>query len=184
MSAPPGPLAWTLREFLDRERGQALRHEFDGAQPVAMTGGTVGQAAVAARTIAALARRLPWPCQPMGSAVRIEVAENRIRYPDVVVTCTHPLPLETDILPSPVAVFEVLSPSTAAFDRTVKAAEYAATPSIQVHVMLAQDRPRATIMRRTTAGWEEATVEGLDATLALTEIGIAALPLRELYPAE
>ena len=40
MSAHRSSLAWTLEEFLDWERGQELRHEFDGVQPVAMTGGT------------------------------------------------------------------------------------------------------------------------------------------------
>jgi hypothetical protein len=32
----------TLAEFLDWERRQELRYEFDGFQPVAMTGGTIG----------------------------------------------------------------------------------------------------------------------------------------------
>ncbi|MBY0332324.1 MAG: Uma2 family endonuclease [Acetobacteraceae bacterium] len=184
MSAHLSSLAWTLEEFLDWERGQELRYEFDGVQPVAMTGGTLRHSVMGMNLVVALDRRLQRPCRGFRGDVKIKVAENRIRYPDAIVSCADPLPLDTDILPDPVAVFEVLSPSTAAFDRTVKAAEYAATPSIQVYVMLAQDRPWATIMRRTPAGWEEAAVEGLDAALALTEIGIAALPLRELYPAE
>ena len=39
MSASLKPL--TLEEFLDWERSQQERYEFDGIQPVAMTGGFV-----------------------------------------------------------------------------------------------------------------------------------------------
>jgi hypothetical protein len=74
------------------------------------------------------------------------------------------------------------SPSTAAFDRTVKAHEYAATESIQAYVMLEQDRPAATVLRRST-GWQAETVEGAAAVLALPEIGLAALPLAALTAA-
>ena len=38
MSASLKPL--TLDEFLDWERSQELRYEFDGIQPIAMTGGS------------------------------------------------------------------------------------------------------------------------------------------------
>ena len=44
MSAHLSSLAWTLEEFLDWERGQELRYEFDGVQPVAMRGGPCGTA--------------------------------------------------------------------------------------------------------------------------------------------
>ena len=39
MSASLKPL--TFEEFLDWERSQPLRYEFDGIQPVAMTGATI-----------------------------------------------------------------------------------------------------------------------------------------------
>jgi hypothetical protein len=38
--APRKPMM--LREFLAWEERQELRYEFDGLQPVAMTGGTIG----------------------------------------------------------------------------------------------------------------------------------------------
>ena len=44
------------------------------------------------------------------------------------------------IVRNPVVIFEVLSPSTAAADRIVKAREYQATPSVQRYVMLEQAR--------------------------------------------
>lgn len=184
MSAHLRPLAWTLEEFLDWERQQEERYEFDGVGPVAMTGGTLRHSDIASLLDISLRQRLRRPCRAFRGDVKIRVAGNRIRYPDVAVSCTDPLPVDSDILPDPVAVFEVLSPSTAAFDRTVKAAEYASTPSVRVYVMLAQDRPQATILRRTPAGWEEEALAGAEAALALPEIGIDVLPLGALYPAD
>ena len=48
MSASLKPL--TLDEFLDWERSQELRYEFDGIQPVAMTGGSRPHARVVIAT--------------------------------------------------------------------------------------------------------------------------------------
>jgi Uma2 family endonuclease len=48
----------SLDEFLDWERGQELRWEFDGATPVAMTGATVEHSQIATNIVEAL-RRYP-----------------------------------------------------------------------------------------------------------------------------
>jgi hypothetical protein len=61
----------------------------------------------------------------------------------------------------------------------VKAHEYAATDSIHAYVMLEQDRPAATVLRRST-GWQAEAVAGAEAILVLPEIGLAALPLAAL----
>lgn len=85
----------------------------------------------------------------------------------------------SDILPDPVVVFEVLSPSTASIDRVAKNAEYQATPSIQRYVMLEQDRIAATVFAREGERWV-GTLLGADATLALPEAAVE-LPLRDVY---
>jgi hypothetical protein len=47
----------TLAQFLDWEDRQELRYEFDGFQPIAMTGGTQAHAAIQVSLITALNRR-------------------------------------------------------------------------------------------------------------------------------
>ena len=61
----------------------------------------------------------------------------------------------------------------------MKPAEYASIPDLAVYVLLEQDRPEATVMRRST-GWEPETVAGADAMLALPEIGVG-VAMREIY---
>jgi Uma2 family endonuclease len=167
----------TLDEFLAWERRQELRYEFDGFEPVAMTGGTANHAVIADNIAAALRQRLKSPCRVFRNDLKI-LTTGRVRYPDAVVTCSH-VPGTTDILPNPVVVFEVLSPSTASVDRVTKNAEYAATPSIQRYIMLEQVRIAATVFARDGANWV-GTVLLDDAVLVMPEISVE-LMLRDLY---
>jgi Uma2 family endonuclease len=119
----------TLAEFLAWEERQELRWEFDGFQPVAMTGGTVEHEIIARNILIAVQTRLGGRrCQAFGGNLKIEVA-GRIRYPDAFVVCT-PVPPRSTVVRDPVVVFEVLSPSTARTDQFEKLREYGATPSI------------------------------------------------------
>ncbi|WP_428487315.1 Uma2 family endonuclease [Rhodopila sp.] len=167
----------TVDEFLEWERRQELRYEFDGFAPSAMTGGTLNHSAIATRLANLLENRLSNQCRVYRGDVKILVA-GRVRYPDAAVTCS-PIDGQSDILPSPVVVFEVLSASTAAMDRVTKNAEYAATASIQRYVMLEQVRVGATVFARDGSNWV-GTVLLDDAVLAMPEIGVE-LRLKDLY---
>ena len=130
----------TLAEFLAWEERQEQRYEFDGSEPVAMAGGSLAHAAIQRNLALALGTRLRGkPCQFFGSDLKIQAAENSSRYPDGMVICSG-LDPALKIVRNPVVIFEVLSPSTAAADRIVKAREYQATPSVQRYVMLEQER--------------------------------------------
>jgi Uma2 family endonuclease len=167
----------TLEEFLAWERRQDLRYEFDGFAPVAMTGGTLNHSAIATRLATELGGRLRAGCRVYRGDVKIIVA-GKVRYPDAAVTCS-PIDGQSDILPNPVVVFEVLSASTAATDRLIKNTEYAATPSIQRYVMLEQVRIGATVFARDGNRWS-GTVLLAGAMLDMPEIGVT-LPLADLY---
>jgi len=169
----------TMEQFLAWEDRQELRHEFDGFQPVAMTGGTAAQAAVLRNILVSLTGRLRGqPCQPYGSELKIEVA-GRIRYPDAFVVCV-PVPPRSTVVTEPVVVFEVLSDSSVNEDLIVKNAEYRATPSIQRYIILQQTDAGAVVFARKGEDWISELVSGADAVIRLPEIGIE-VPLAELY---
>ena len=143
----------TLDQFLAWEERQALRYEFDGWRPVAMTGGTVVHEAIGGTLRALLRDRLRGkPCRVRGPTLKIEVI-GRIRYPDAFVYCKPVAPGET-VIREPVVVFEILSPGTSRTDRIEKLREYQATPSIQRYVILEQDSIAATVFTRQSAGWD------------------------------
>src|SRR5438045_3038345 len=103
MSASFKPL--TVDEFLDWERTQDARYEFDGIQPVAMTGGSRVHARIATRVTAALVNHVQPPCEAFGSELKV-LTIGRVRYPDASVACGA-ADDESDSI-QPTAVFEVL----------------------------------------------------------------------------
>jgi Uma2 family endonuclease len=169
----------TVDEFLAWEDRQELRYEFDGFQPVAMTGGTFAHAAIQRNLLFCLTGPLRGTrCQPIGSELKLEVA-GRIRYPDAFVICS-PVPYDARVVTEPVVVFEILSPSTAHHDLVVKNAEYRATPSVRRYVVLEQTRIGALAFVRKGDDWVTEILDGKDAVLALPEIGIS-IPMADLY---
>jgi len=175
-TAPPSDLS--LDAFLAWEDRQDGRYEFDGFQPVAMTGGTFTHNLILANVITALNTRLRGtPCRAVGGQQKI-MAANSVRYPDVVVTCA-PVPRGSLVVDAPLVVFEVVSPGSQRTDRIVKALEYRDTPAIRRYVILEQDQQAATVFSRHVDGWMAEVVSGAG-ELPMPELGIG-LPLAECY---
>lgn len=169
----------TLEQFLAWEERQELRYEFDGFQPIAMTGGTAAHSAIQVNLLAALRTRLRGqPCRPHGSELKIEVAGS-IRYPDAFVVCA-PIPPKDTVVRDPTVVFEILSESTAGTDLIEKNAEYRATPSVQRYVILEQTHAAAIVFTRKGEDWISDIIAGGEAVLRMPEIGVE-IPLGELY---
>ena len=168
----------TPAEFLAWEAKQELKWEFDGFQPIAMTGGTDAHAAIQGNLLTALNIRLRGQrCYSRGPDMKVEIG-SKYRYPDAFVSCTRVAPSAT-VAAEPVVIFEVLSESTATTDRTTKLIEYRSLPSLQRYILLEQDRAVATVITRNATVWG---IEVLDAngTLSMPEIEIE-IPLAELY---
>lgn len=172
----PRPPA-TLAEFLDWERHQTVRYEWDGVQPVAMVGGSFAHTEIASRLYDALRPALRGgPCTVVRADLKVLTGGGtRARYPDLAVTCA-PLRPGDSAVPEPLLVVEVLSETTAAADRGAKRAEYAGLPSLARYVMLAQDEALALVCDR-AGGFEERAVRDV---LELPELGLT-VPLAPLY---
>jgi len=168
----------TVAEFLVWEARQELRYEFDGFQPVAMTGGTIAHDQISYNIRKALDTRLAGkPCRPHGPNVKIQTA-GKVRYPDALVTCTRTDPNAT-IANEPVVVFEVVSEDTARTDRIVKLREYQATPTIRRYIILEQKSIGAMVFARRDNDWIATALTEGD-TLIIPEIDVQ-LPIDEFY---
>jgi Uma2 family endonuclease len=84
----------------------------------------------------------------------------------------------------PVAVFEVLSKSTAWIDQNLKLRDYDSTPTIRYYVLISQDEMRAMIYTRDRderLGIQSAVLlEGADASIELPGFNLI-LPFSALY---
>jgi Uma2 family endonuclease len=168
----------TLDAFLDWEGQQPTKYEFDGFEPVAMTGVTADHSVIQGNLLRHLLTRLDGkPCRAHGSDLKV-LAAGRIRYPDAFVVCS-PVPRGTTIIEDPVVVFEILCRGIAGRDRVEKNQNYRDTPSIRRYVMLEQTRQAATVFERVGDDWVGHLLVG-DAELAMPEIGVT-LPLAPLY---
>ena len=148
----------------------------------AMAGGALEHSAVSSNIIGELRQRLKGkPCRVHGSELRVAMPRGNYVYPDALVYCGEPVLREegpSDTLMNPLAVYEVLSPSTEKTDRGPKLDDYMATPSIQEIVLVRPDAARVERYIRDEAGWRwEATV-GLGATLRTVGVEI---PMAEVY---
>jgi Uma2 family endonuclease len=172
---------WTQEQFFSWAEAQDIRYEFDGFQPVAMTGGTNGASAIGVNLLTALRTRLRGgACRPLGPDAGVETVNHAVRYPDALVTCSK-FDLADRKVPGVVVVFEVLNPNSGRMDRIVKVREYAAVPSIRRYVILESSSIGLTVMARETEDetWRT-TVLINDDILRMPEIGIE-IPVAEIY---
>ncbi len=198
---------WTQTQFFAWDGHREGRYEFDGAQPVAMTGGTANHSLITGNVNAVLRGRLRGSgCQPLGPDAGIATVGDAVRYPDALVTCSE-FAGSALTIPGVVVVFEVLIPWLASrdpwyrvsfcapppanparipnsgrTDRIVKVGEYAAVPSILRYVILESTSVGLTVFERPNAGepWRACTLTGEDDILRMPEIGIEVVA-RELY---
>lgn len=172
--------AWTVERFLDWAASQEQRVEFDGIAPVGMVGGTLRHSQICSNLVAALRSRLRGgPCRIYGPDAGIRAGRS-IRYPDASVTCTRQQDADR-LVEQSLAVFEVLSPTTARTDRFTKVREYAAVSSLMRYVLIESSFQGVTALYRSdgAASWINAAL-ALDEVVAIPEAGIE-LPVAELY---
>jgi len=171
-------------EYLVLERRSETKHEYVDGHIVAMAGGSRTHSVIAANTIRLLGNELaPKGCQIYSSDMRIGIARRGYFYPDLSVVCGT---AETeddldDVLLNPVLIVEVLSPSTAAFDRGDKFQKYRTIPSLKVFVLISQHKPFVEVYERKDFNrWEATYAESIDATIQLPVVDVS-LKLQELY---
>lgn len=171
----------TQEEFFAWVQAQDGRYEFDGFQPLALTGGSVNHAQIKENISFEIRRRLPddGPCRPLSSEAGVQTVVTAVRYPDGLVTGS-----KTDgrdhVVSNPVIVFEVVSPSSIREDRILKPDEYALVPSIKRYVIVEQAVIGLTVLwREHDEPWRFQTLKSGD-ILALPEIR-AEIPVDNLY---
>ena len=108
----------SIEEYLALEEKSQIQHEYVDGRLFAMTGGTQRHATLSSNIWRMLSDHLKGsPCRAYSHNLKVQ-ADERVYYPDVVVTCAK---RDDDSLfaQEPVLIVEVLSPSTGSTDRRV-----------------------------------------------------------------
>ena len=97
-------------------------------------------------------RQARLPCQVFTDGMTLEVDDSDYE-PDCVVRCGgERLSGDAVVVPDPLIVVEVLSPSTSAMDRAWKLKEYFRLPSVRHYLIIWADRQQVAHHRRTDGG--------------------------------
>jgi Uma2 family endonuclease len=171
-----------VQEFLDWDDGTDTRYELIGGFALAMAPPMPGHRTLTIALGGELrtALRARPPCRAIGEAGIVLPGRDDTYYvADIAVTCDPPRP-DARLVANPVLIVEVFSPSTAAWDRQTKAADYRRIPSVQKILLIDSESLFAEVWRRDGERWITEIVRGDDATLALSSVNLT-IPLSELY---
>ena len=88
---------------------------------------------------------------------------------------------QKDTLLNPTTIVEVLSPSTEAYDRGFKSAQYRTIESLEEYVLVAQAEPRVEVFRRQPGGhWLLSEAIGLEAVCRFDSLD-CSVSLADIY---
>lgn len=177
------PIEMTAAEYLALDRAADVRHEFISGRAHAMAGGSPAHAALIANLSGALWSRLRGSrCHTTSADQRLYVpATGAFVYADLSVVCG---PFEyhldaDDTLTNPTVIFEVLSPSTADYDRGAKFDHYKRLDTLRECVLVHPDQRRIEHRVRQDGGaWLLRDVT--QGALVLAALGVE-VPLDEVY---
>ena len=173
----------TPQQYAAWEREQPVRHEYFAGEVFAQAGGTRRHSLIAANVLGELRQLLKGrDCESHGSDMRVHIqATGYQAYPDVSVVCPPVEGESEEVISNPVLLVEVLSPSTADFDRGSKFGHYRQIPSLQEYLVFWQDEPHVEQHTRRADGlWVLRELVGINQTLQLTSLG-HPLRLRDVY---
>lgn len=136
--------------YLAWEAEQPNRNEYIAGEVFAMVGVRLSHNVATGNLYNALRNALKGsPCRVYIESVKTRIeAADCFFYPDIAVTCDARDRATPDFISHPLLVVEVLSESTAAFDRGDKFAAYRKLPSLQEYVLVDLSAKRVEIFRR------------------------------------
>ncbi|WP_230839812.1 Uma2 family endonuclease [Gloeobacter morelensis] len=133
------PKGMSPAQYLEWESYQQIRHEYVHGEIFGMTGGSIAHNTVAVNVARLLGNHLETsgsPCRVFISDVKAQITEDGpFYYPDVMVTCDERDRSAIYTLRHPCLIVEVLSPTTEAFDRGNKFADYRRIDALQEYVL-------------------------------------------------
>jgi Uma2 family endonuclease len=175
----------TPEEYLALERKAEYKSEYVDGVMYAMSGASENHNLIVMNIGTRLNIQLEnAPCKVYPSDMKVRVPSSRkFHYPDLTVVCDRPrfADDEKDVLLNPLLIVEVLSESTAAFDRGKKFQYYQEIESFQEYLLVAQDEPIVErFVKQADNSWIYTKVEGLDQIITLSSID-CSLGLKDIY---
>ncbi len=121
------------------------------------------------------------PCRAYIADMKVQVeSADAFFYPDVMVTCSATDAQHPDAKHEPTLVVEVLSPTTAAYDRGLKFEYYRTLPTLQEYVLIDPERHSVEVFRRNEANQWVLHPFGANAEVEFASVNLR-LPMAAVY---
>ena len=173
----------TVEEYLAMDRVAEVKSEYHDGEVFPVVAGTVAHARLVANVAIATATDAKKKKCRVHGPLRVQVAARKYVYPDIALTCGPAVPGEDQLetITNPRAIFEVLSPSTADYDRGGKFSLYQRLPSFEEYFLVEQDQPKVTAYRKQSPQlWTMEIVTGMEAMLTVQTLD-AQIPLADIF---
>lgn len=135
---------YTPEEYLEFERETGFRHEYLDGEIYEMAGESLSHSRVCVNLSGEVREKLKGKlCEALSPNMKVKTSTASLfSYPDLTIVCGEPLFHDTkkDVLVNPKVIFEVLSPSTADYDRTKKFMRYRlGSETLTDYILVSQD---------------------------------------------
>jgi Uma2 family endonuclease len=175
----------SIEEYLEMENASTEKHEYYKGEIFAMGGAKMPHNRISSNLLIALGSKLKGKkCQPYGSDARIHIESNTLfTYPDISIICGEIITLNNDdynVL-NPTVIIEVLSKSTANYDRGEKFKLYRDIAALKEYILVDPERTDIEIFRLNENGhWELEEYRSLADTVIIKSINETVL-LSDIY---
>lgn len=177
---------FTPEDYLTFERASDSRHEFLDGEIFAMAGESLSHSRVCMNLAREAGNKLKGKnCEALSPNMKVRTSNASLfSYPDLTIVCGEPQfhDKKKDVLTNPKVVFEVLSPSTAEYDRTTKFQRYRmGNETLTDYILVSQDKCFVEHFRKSANGdWLYQSYAALENDLRIESIE-CELSLREIY---
>ncbi len=176
---------YTIEEYLRMERTEEGRHEYLDGMIYAMAGESPAHADICTNLVREISTHLRGtPCRVRSKDTKVRSGplprqghsrQGLFSYSDLVVLCGEPQYYDThqDVVLNPTAIIEVLSPSTATFDRGAKFLRYQNwNPTLTEYLLVSQTEPLVEHFARQagSGSWSYVVYQNLEQRLNLASI--------------
>ncbi|MBA3693793.1 MAG: Uma2 family endonuclease [Acidobacteria bacterium] len=184
MTAQPKKRKSTPAEYLALEEKAKARSEYWNGEIVAMAGGNIDHQQIVGNISRILGNKLYGKCRIFPIEMKVWIKKrNKFFYPDVTVICEKPnfYKSRRDTIDNPKMIIEVLSKSTASFDRAEKFLSYQTLELLNEYVLISQDKALVEqYIKREDGNWIYKATIGLESTVDFSSVK-ATLSLQDIY---
>lgn len=165
---------YTFAEYMTMEETSVERHDYYHGELFAMAGATKNHNNIVLNIGIALRTNRKQGCDVFIDGMKLEIEKDEFYvYPDLIYTCKDDLRGDDLYVKSPAIIFEVISESTALYDREVKLKYYKRIESLNYYVLVSQKEIQVEVYSRIDNSqiWKYQSFERIDEVIDFDRLG-------------